>query len=279
MNFLIKVCESTIHSTIRNFCIYHELRQTPETIDWITEELRWRACRYRKTGQVNVFDGVVKSDTAISPELRQELSDTTKPLVQTYPAARKKNNYQILVDPMSFPLLFGFTKVLMDGEIPLDECLLSGGLGSRISLHYADESSLDLHRRRRTSPYIDSPVKGHYNNYDLLHQCVPFDVKFTKQGCRIDSYINGLHPRTHAGTYEAIEKIISRAIPLWNESLSQTKGTWKRLVPEKVEFDPPMPEWGNERCLCDQFVDHQWPRSCPQCRGTAQNSMNGKFLD
>lgn len=249
-------------------------------MDWITAELRWRAPRYKKKGQVNVFDGVVKSDKAITPELRQALTDATRPLVQPGLQTGTRNKYQILIDPMSYPLLYGRTKVLMDGEIPLDECLVSGGLGSTISLHHANRSSRDPHLRRQTMPNGIFYSSKTCSNYDMRHQCIPFDIKFTKQGCQIESYINDLHPRTHAGTYKVIEKIISQTIPLWNESLSQALSSWKRLCPEKVEFSPPMPEWGNNRCQCENYLDgpHQTTRSCPECRGIAHHLLNGRLL-
>ncbi|KZP11256.1 hypothetical protein FIBSPDRAFT_871776 [Athelia psychrophila] len=37
---------------------------------------------------------------------------------------------------------------------------------------------------------------------------------------RITSYINNLHPRSNQDLYEAVEKIIAKAIPLWNRTLS-----------------------------------------------------------
>lgn len=245
-------------------------------MDWIIDELRWRAYRYVVKGQVNVFDGVVKSDTAISSELRQALTDATRPLIQPSLQTGTRNKYQILVDPMSYPLMFGRTKVLMDGEISLGECLVSGGLGSTISLHHADRSSTDPHLRRQTIPNGIIYNNKIFSNYDMRHQCIPFDVKFTKQGCQIESYINDLHPRTHAGTYRVIEKIISQTIPLWNESLSQDSSSWKRLDPRKAYFDPPIPQWGNNRCRCENYLwgQHETTGSCPECRGIAHNLVS-----
>lgn len=41
------------------------------------------------------------------------------------------------------------------------------------------------------------------------------------------SYINNLHPKTHARLYPVIEQIIAKAIPLWNQTLTQVTNEHK----------------------------------------------------
>ncbi|CAI7673473.1 unnamed protein product [Penicillium pancosmium] len=71
-----------------------------KTIDWVIDELLWRKHRFTKSKIVNVFDGVAKSDTNISPELLQALKDATIPLVKPrQPERMAENEYQVFLDP------------------------------------------------------------------------------------------------------------------------------------------------------------------------------------
>lgn len=65
--------------------------------------------------------------------------------------------------------------------------------------------------------------------------------------CRITSYINNLHPHKHADLYEVIEKIIARAIPLWNMTLTPLINPQSdvRIVYDDCVYDPD-PENGPE---------------------------------
>ena len=60
-----------------------------------------------------------------------------------------------------------------------------------------------------------------YSFWSSRYQWLPCDVKFIEgDAVRITSYINNLHPVTHARLYSVLEKIIQRVVPLWNETLS-----------------------------------------------------------
>lgn len=234
---------------------HYQLPKTAATMLWITRELQWRATRFVRTGYVNVFDGVVKSDTAISPALHQALQDATAGLVKPR-RSNALNEYQAVVDPASYPLSFRDSRVLVDSnsKIGVEDCLLSVCSGSTIFLHKADPTASSPHRRAQTFPSDARPGTNIFEGYDLQSQYLPFDVSFTEEGCHIESYINGLHPREHSGLYEIIEKFIAQAVPLWNESLSQTRSNWKRLILDQVEFTEQIPVWG-DRCSCTHLND------------------------
>lgn len=46
------------------------------------------------------------------------------------------------------------------------------------------------------------------------------------------SYINNLHPKTHRELYLVIEQIIAKAIPLWNQTLTQVTNEGK--IPSRL---------------------------------------------
>lgn len=47
------------------------------------------------------------------------------------------------------------------------------------------------------------------------------------------SYINNLHPKTHPELYLVIEQIVAKAIPLWNQTLTQV--TNERKIPSRLK--------------------------------------------
>ena len=50
------------------------------------------------------------------------------------------------------------------------------------------------------------------------------------------SYINNLHPKTHRELYFVIEQIIAKAIPLWNETMTQVINEENQLpFPSRVK--------------------------------------------
>ena len=48
------------------------------------------------------------------------------------------------------------------------------------------------------------------------------------------SYINNLHPHAHKDLYSVVEQIVSKAIPVWNHTLSPLKARYK--VPVRVQM-------------------------------------------
>jgi hypothetical protein len=109
---------------------------TEKMLDWCIAELQSKAEAFQENGGlVSVFDGdVVKSDTAIPPDLQAALKAAVKPL-EDVPEHLKDwhpgsdNVVLDLVNPSLFPLVYGRTKVLNEGVTTLDDCIQRCGEG------------------------------------------------------------------------------------------------------------------------------------------------------
>ncbi|KAH7066433.1 hypothetical protein BKA63DRAFT_161543 [Paraphoma chrysanthemicola] len=171
-------------------------------------ELRAKADVYEKTGIIAVLDAtscVLKSDTAISIELKNELRRAIGPLEAVpdhqrdwHPGSDEK--VLDLVHPSLFPLVYGRTRVLPDHTIGISDCLASIAKGEIAPV-----------------PLALSPQSAPTSLWSTRFQWLPCNVKVTNgRDAKIQSYINNLHPVDHKPLYGVIEKIISQAIPFWN---------------------------------------------------------------
>lgn len=71
------------------------------------------------------------------------------------------------------------------------------------------------------------PVSLWSTNYQWL----PSNVKFSDNGTiKFTSYISNLHPVKYRGAYRAIEKLVEKALPLWDQCLTQCKPRVVTLV-------------------------------------------------
>lgn len=209
-------------------------------MDWIIEELQWKANILKETGYVRVFDmGVIKSDTAISKKIQQSLKEAVKPLEDMpekdyHPGS--DNKVVNLVHPSLFPVIYGQTRVLPDRVIGLNDCLGSVGQGDLVPVPSSQNCGPVLNSRHQYHSQEQICV------YSDKFQWLPCDVELVDDAsCRIASYINNAHPVHHKPLYEVVEKIIARAIPLWNRSLSEILDT--RIKYKAVEYgEHPDPE-------------------------------------
>ncbi|CAG8107238.1 unnamed protein product [Penicillium salamii] len=203
---------------------------TPRMMDWIIKELQWTAKNLEKTGYIQVFDvGVIKSDIAIPEDVREALKQAVQPL-ENVPTDQKdfhpdsEDQVVDLVHPSLFPVIFGRTRVLKDRTIGLQDCLSNMGEGDILPSEPCGESGI---------------YEG--EAFSKRFQWLPCEVKLLDDTCQIESYINNAHPVQHKDLYEVLEKIISRVIPLWNQSLSEN--TDSRIKYESVEYgEHPDPE-------------------------------------
>ncbi|KAB2570656.1 hypothetical protein DBV05_g10664 [Lasiodiplodia theobromae] len=189
-----------------------------QMFDYCILELREKAMVHREKGLVAVLDTeatVVKSDVAVPETLRQALLEHVKPL-EDVPEHLKDwhpgSNEMVLdlVHPSLFPIVFGRTRALPSGRVPLDDCVKYTGKGEVIPEHDADDYDID----DWIEDSIGLPAWGNY-------QWLPAQIDFMADGQpKIASYINNLHPRDHAGLYHVLEQLVDKAIPLWNECLS-----------------------------------------------------------
>jgi hypothetical protein len=159
---------------------------------------------------------VVKSDTVVSADLQQALRDHVKPLEDVPENAKdwhpgSDGTVLDLVHPSLFPLVYGVSRVLPSGTVPLKDCALYAGKGEETQ-RIGDEPK--THRRYISWHDAYLPAWGNY-------QWLPSDIHIDLDGyAKIVSYINNLHPVGHEELYGVLEQLVGRAVPLWNESLS-----------------------------------------------------------
>jgi hypothetical protein len=160
---------------------------------------------------------VVKGDSIISSELQRSLRDSVKPL-EDVPENQKDwhpgsdNKVLDLVHPSLFPLVYGLSRVLPYGTVPLDGCVTYSGKGEIIG-NNEDEAKL-ISKAQSWGNNSNLPAWGNY-------QWLPSDIFFSPDGhAKINSYINNLHPTKYEGLYSVLEHLVDLAIPLWDETLS-----------------------------------------------------------
>ncbi|CAG8185039.1 unnamed protein product [Penicillium nalgiovense] len=181
-----------------------------KTWDWCLQELQDKARQFDRDGHLVVFNtssGVYKSDSAISSDLKSQLSNSVDLL--SHQAIRQKSESAVvnLVDPSLFPLIYGRTKILVGGQ----SCGMDENSWSSRSKECPIVSEHPQLAKEGSSWTWDS---GRYI-WSSKFQWLPCEVEFTgppaSTDVRISSYINNLHP-TNREMYSAIEAVISSSI-------------------------------------------------------------------
>jgi len=141
-------------------------------VDWVIEELRYKAKIFKETGAVSVYNGdVAKSDIAISDDVKHSLRAAVRPLEEipeVYKDYHPGSDGKVLdlVHPSLFPLIYGKSRVL-DGElIGLDNCIESAGKGVIVPIPSDIDTGLD---RKGSSTYGWGPAAKPYSkNFQWL---------------------------------------------------------------------------------------------------------------
>ena len=148
---------------------------------------------------------VYMSDTAITHDIKERLKTAMTPF-EDIPDNHKDwhpgsdGKVLDLVHPSLYPLLYGRSKILPEGTVPLFSCHRYCGRGEVVPEVHA----------------LDSPEL-----YPEKFQWLPCEVKLADDGAaKITSYINNLFPVGNENLYSAIEEVISRSVPLWIASLA-----------------------------------------------------------
>jgi len=122
---------------------------TENMMNWVIDELRYKARLFKQTEAVSIFNGdVVKSDTAIPKDLQkalqlaaQKLEDIPEIFKDYHPGS--DGQVLDLVHPSLFPLIYGRSRVLEDKEVGLNDCLQRCGEGNVIPMRAVEEQLLD----------------------------------------------------------------------------------------------------------------------------------------
>ncbi|KAJ5289038.1 hypothetical protein N7478_002068 [Penicillium angulare] len=259
-----KVCDETITNKWHEEIAQSGQDVTPKMMDWVIKELQWKKSCLEKNGYLEVFENVIKSDTAISKELQDALKgavnlleDVLEDQKDYHPGSDDK--VLDLVHPSLFPVLYGKTRVLPDKILGIEDCLDYIGEGEVLPTPPDSESEVNSSDKRRRRGLPKLPMLS------MKFQWMPCDIDISKDGeCRILSYINNAHPVKHRALYQSIEKIISRTVPLWEASLTE-KNYPQRISYKDFEWEEgygygEFPEWDEKEEEYDgkgDFQEHQ----------------------
>ncbi|GKZ30895.1 hypothetical protein AbraIFM66950_010584 [Aspergillus brasiliensis] len=244
---------------------------------WCVQELRDKAAEYRKKGHIRVLDTgtcVCKSDHVpalrtgdLAREFRQAVKPVLWSLTRSGVLDREPRRKLSIVDPTMFPLVYGRSLVLTDGGQVEVENVLGAYRGVTIlAPTHVDEriDSPDVQRLIEIGRWLHEGVHAHYTTtrhyrWSASYQALPCEVEFVGAAestqVRLTSYVNNLHP-IHRNLYRAIETLVGRAIPLWNDCLVQGQRGWSdamnqgqlgpvplRIITYGIEWENVLPRW------------------------------------
>lgn len=181
-----------------------------------------------------------KSDTIISEELRDSLRTAAAPLEDVpdrmkdwHPDSDEK--VLDLVHPSLFPLLYGRTRILPEGTVPLDDCAKYVGKGDIMPTPKPDDLKVKRFPGLSGGNHLRLE-KQHF--YSDRFQWLPCEVAFgDNEEVKITSYINNLPPKEHKPLYKAIEAIIARTLPMWDATLASTASDHRRNMKWRIDID------------------------------------------
>jgi hypothetical protein len=148
-------------------------------MDWVIEELRYKAKLFEDIGAVTVYTGhVVKSDSVVPESLKLELQAAVTEL-EDVPDKHKDwhpgSNGKVLdlVHPSLYPLVYGRTRVLETGRTSLEDCIARCGEG----------------QTTRIPPQEEVTENSRNSGYYMVHK--PYSRNFQWLPCMVD--ISGEH--------------------------------------------------------------------------------------
>ncbi|KAG6805052.1 hypothetical protein H0H92_000961, partial [Tricholoma furcatifolium] len=146
-------------------------------VDWCIAELQYKMKSFQKMGAINAYNGVVKSDTVISGELKEALKAAVAPLEQVPERLKDwhpNSNNQVLdiVHPSLFPLIYGRSRVLRNGVVGLEDCIKRSGEGVVVPVPPEEESDYKLY----TPP----------NAWTINRPSTPYSTQFQWLPCDVD---------------------------------------------------------------------------------------------
>jgi hypothetical protein len=186
------------------------------------QELQGKAQYFADTGIVPTLDAtavIAKSDGFIEPALCNALRkafDRLKKDQAGSPDWHPGTDEKVLnlVHPSMYPLVIESTKLFQDEVVGVADAIDKwAGKGTAICNQAQSEACTDV------------PLEFWSDDYQWLPSNVALhddgSVKFT-------SYINNLHPTKYPEIYGAIEKLVEKALPMWDQCLCIVTGYDKR---------------------------------------------------
>ena len=205
---------------------------------------------------------MIKSDTAVSSDLKEALRAAAAPLEDVpdrlkdwHPGSDGK--VLDLIHPSLFPLLYGRSRILSSMVVELQDCMDYIGKGEVTTT--PDNSQLHVEYSKGTFGYW-----GHTDPkfWSKTFQWLPCNVIFVGNDIKITSYINNLHPNLHAGLYSVIEKFIAKSIPLWDLTLTSTfQGRKARILHDFTDYDYPLGTQPPEELGDDWDAQKHWEKT------------------
>lgn len=225
--------------------------------DYCIKELRAKAAHFEKTHFVPTLDSagtaVVKSDTAVTPELQDELRTAFDQLcvdqassVDWHP--RSGDMVQNLVHPSMYPFIYGKSNFIQEEVVGVSDAIESwAGKGETAPEHGND----DLVGQDPTDPnHGDFGIPHEY--WSTKYQWLPANLAFRKDGTvKFTSYINNLHPQRYPEIYRTIEKLVDASIPAWDQCLAEYK-YYEKIGAGRLVSRFSLPE------SCFEDDDHLW---------------------
>ncbi|KAF9042141.1 hypothetical protein BJ165DRAFT_1485839 [Panaeolus papilionaceus] len=248
---------------------------TEKMFDYSIAELRHKASLVPEPSAVPppivVYNAnVVKSDFAVTPEIKKQLQDDMQKFEDDIPTRLRDwhpfSDEQVLdlVHPSLFPLVYGITRVLERGTTTLHDFVSKKCGGGKVTTIPSEEEGKEAGAQRRYYSWQAAPKN---NAYSRKFQWLPCEVDISGENTRITSYINNLHPR-ETSLYGLIEKIIEASIPLWEITLAPLRNGEVDIPDQRIVFDgceyDPDPEYGPDtdgpQQLSDEDEDDYWDR-------------------
>ncbi|KAI0453530.1 hypothetical protein F5B21DRAFT_479023 [Xylaria acuta] len=215
---------------------------TVKTFDYCIRELQGKAQYFADTGIVPTLDAtavIAKSDGFIPPTVNNALRKAFERLKKDqagspdwHPGTDEK--VLNLVHPSMYPLVFESTKLFRDEVVGVADAVTKwAGKGTVIG-------NQDQSKARTTAPpefwsgdYQRLPsnmaptVPPEFWSDD--YQWLPSNVALREDGSvKFTSYINNLHPTKYPEIYGAIERLVEKALPMWDQCLCLKTGYDKR---------------------------------------------------
>ncbi|KAI1880576.1 hypothetical protein JX265_000816 [Neoarthrinium moseri] len=201
---------------------------TDEIFDYCVKELQNKARYFAESGIVPTLEAeasVAKSDTLVDPELRStlrrafdELKADQAEFPDWHPGTDEK--VQNLVHPSMYPLVYGSSRVFQSEVVGVNDAVYGWAGRGYIIKHPDHHPDVRVYFGELWS-----------RNYQWLPANVAVDdagsVKFT-------SYVNNLHPNEHRSIYSTLEKLVEKAIPMWNQCLAFPDDTNPRIRAGRV---------------------------------------------